>query len=346
MTNVGIAVIGSGYMGQVYAEAITRLTERTRLVAIAGGTRAAGLARDYGTETEASPELAIARPDVDAVVVATPHSTHLPLALEAARAGKHVLVEKPLARTVAECRELVDGCRAAGVLLGVNKLTRFRDTPAATHRLIREGAVGEVRMVRVLVSSVGLTDEEVWPLQRWYTDPAEGSVYLDWGSHVCDMLRWLIGSEAVTAFAQFASYTDHPKPDQSGMAQYSFANGALAQIWMSSELPAPGLDAAQYLVVGPDGILDCDAYGDLRLGKGDSWEIACRQPPIDWDREPNHPNRIRGWALQIQDFVDAIQEGREPIVTGEDGLKAVEMVEAAERSHATRAVVELPLSVP
>jgi predicted dehydrogenase len=341
----GIAVIGSGYMGQVYAEAITSLTERARLVAIAGGTRAPGLAQEYGTGYEPSVERAIERPDVHVVVVATPHSTHLPLTLAAASAGKHVLTEKPLGRTVAECREMIDACRAAGVLLGVNKVTRFRDSPATTHRLIREGAIGDVRMMRVLVSSVGLTDEEIWPLQRWYTDPAEGSVYLDWGSHVCDLLRWLSGSEAVTAAGSFASYTDHPKPDQSGMAMYTFASGVIAQVWMSSEMPAPGLDAAQYLVVGSEGILDCDAYGNLRLGKGDAWEIACEQPPIDWDREPNHPNRIRGWALQIQDFVDAIHAGREPVVTGEDGLKAVEMVEAAERSHATGTVVELPLPV-
>jgi predicted dehydrogenase len=348
---VGIAVIGAGFMGEVYCEAITRLVKHARLVACAGGTRSAALAAKQGVAHEASSEAAFRRPDVQIAIIATPHSTHLPLTLSAARAGKHVFVEKPMGRTVAECDAMLAACREAGVLLAVNKLTRFRESPAATKRLIDQGAIGQVRMLRATGSSVGLAaspDE----LQRWYLDPAEGSVYLDWGSHICDMLRWLAGSDPVTAYGRFATYThDIPKPDQSGMAEYTFSNGVLAQVWMSSEVPAPGLhggaeghDVSQYIVVGSEGILECDMFGKLQLGKGDSWTVVAEQPPIDWVNAPFHENRIGGWARQVQDFVDCVRNGGVPLVTGEDGRAAVEMVEAAERSHATSSVVRLPLT--
>jgi len=351
LSPVGIAVIGAGFMGEVYCEAITRLVKDARLVACAGGKRSAALAARHSVAHEPSPEAAFRRPDVQVAIIATPHSTHVPLTQGAAAAGKHVLVEKPMGRTVAECDAMLAACREAGVLLAVNKVTRFRESPAAAKRLIDEGAIGQVRMLRATVASAGLAaspDE----LQPWYLDPAEGSVYLDWGSHVCDVLRWLAGSEAVTAYGRFASYThDIPKPDQSGMAEYAFASGAIAQVWMTSEVPPPGLrggaeghDVAQYIAVVSEGILECDMFGKLQLGKGDSWTVVAEQPLIDWVNAPFHENRIGGWARQVQDFVDCVRKGGSPLVTGEDGRAAVEMVEAAERSHATSSVVRLPLT--
>ncbi len=348
---IGIAVIGAGFMGEVYCETITRLIKDARLVACAGGTRSAALAAKHGVAHEASPDAAFKRPDVGIVIIATPHSTHLPLTQSAAAAGKHVFLEKPMGRTVAECDAILAACRNAGVLLAVNKLTRFRESPAAAKRMIAEGAIGDVRMLRATVSSVGLA-ASLDELQPWYLDPNEGSVYLDWGSHVCDMLRWLAGSDAVTAYGRFATYTHSiPKPDQSAMAEYTFANGVIGQVWMSSEVPAPGLhggaeghDVAQYIVVGSEGILECDMFGKLLLGKGDSWTVVAEQPPIDWVNEPFSVNRIGGWARQLQNFVDCVRRGGVPLVTGEDGRAAVEMVEAAERSHATTSVVRLPLT--
>ncbi len=348
---VGIAVIGAGFMGEVYCEAITRLVTGARLTVCAGGTRSAGLAARHGVAHEPSPGAAFQRPDVNVAIIATPHSTHEPLTKSAAAAGKHVLVEKPMGRTVAECDSMLAACHRAGVLLAVNKVTRFRESPAAAKRLIDEGAIGQVRMLRATVASAGLASSPD-ELQTWYLDPAEGSVFLDWGSHVCDVLRWLAGSEAVSAYGHFATYThDIPKPDQSGMAEYTFAGGAIAQVWMTSEVPPPGLhggaeghDVAQYVAVGSEGILECDMFGKLLLGKGESWTVVAEQPPIDWVNAPYHVNRIGGWARQVQDFVDCVRRGGEPAVTGEDGRAAVEMVEAAERSHSTGSVVHLPLT--
>src|SRR5438105_1674813 len=115
MPPIGIGMVGSGFMGLTYSEAITRHVTGAKLVAVAGGTRAAKLAADYGVAAEPSVAALLARPDVDAVVLATPDQVHKDLAVQAAAAGKHVLVEKPMAPTVADCDAIIDACRKAGV---------------------------------------------------------------------------------------------------------------------------------------------------------------------------------------------------------------------------------------
>src|SRR5690348_214677 len=92
-----IGIIGSGYMGRTYAECVSRYVQRGRLVAVAGGSRAAGLAGDYGVQAEPNIEALLQRADVDAVIITSPQSAHCEQTKLAASAGKHVLVEKPMA---------------------------------------------------------------------------------------------------------------------------------------------------------------------------------------------------------------------------------------------------------
>src|SRR5947199_5875201 len=97
MDTVRIGLVGSGYMGRSYAECLKRYTTHGRLTAVTGGSRAPQLAADYGAAYVEGLEELLAREDVDAVLVATPHSAHAPAVTRAAAAGKHVLVEKPMA---------------------------------------------------------------------------------------------------------------------------------------------------------------------------------------------------------------------------------------------------------
>ncbi len=108
--------------------------------------------------------------DVDLVVLASPPAVHRDQAVAAAAAGKHVLVEKPMAQDAAECAAMVEACRAAGVRLSVVSQHRFRDTPAAAHRLIADGAIGEVRMIRLTGAEVGWWDLKARG-DEWKLDP-------------------------------------------------------------------------------------------------------------------------------------------------------------------------------
>jgi predicted dehydrogenase len=182
---VGIGLAGSGYMGRSYAECITRYTSGGRLAAIFGGRRAGQLGADYDAPVELTFVALLARPVVDGVLLATPHSAHVGQAVAAALAGKHVYLEKPMALTVAECDQILDATRSAGVVVTVNKVSRFRDAPSTAKRLLDEGADGELRMI----TGRHIHSQFLLPDKSFVFDPAEGTRYLDYGAHANDQLR-------------------------------------------------------------------------------------------------------------------------------------------------------------
>ena len=338
---VRFGVIGSGFMGRTWAGVITRhvSSDDARLVAVAGGRGAEAVGAEHGAPAVPVEDL-LGRSDVDAVVVATPVPAHRPLVEAAARAGKHALVEKPMTNTLADARAMVDAADAAGVRLGVVSQHRFRSSPRAAKQLIDDGRIGRIRMIRVTGPTAG------WDVPRdsWQSDRRQVSPYADWGAHAIDIVRWLSGVSAVDAFARFASYTDLPPADQSVMAQYTLADGALLQLWMTYELPAPGLGSAlQLLITGSDGMVDLDSYGAVRLGTPErGWETVSQQTRFD-PLNPDDPVRLGAYADQLRDVIGAIREGRDPLVSGREGAATTELLEAAERSAASGEVVRLPL---
>lgn len=324
-SRLGVGIIGTGMMGTTYAEALATQVARARLVAVAGGTRAGALGAAYGTLVEPTPDALLARSDVDVVVIATPHTTHLPLALAAAAAGKHIYLEKPMALTVAECDAILAAARAAGVRVTVASQARYNDIARRAKALIDDGTVGAIRMIRITSPTVG------WdvPADGWFVDPAEGGAFLDWGPHGVDTLRWFTTSEATLAFGTFANFGQIPAVDPSAMVTYRMASGAMAQLWMSYEIPAPGLGSyMQWLLVGEHGMVEFDR-DRLRLGRGDEWTTDLELEPWDWTVDPKAPRRIALTARQVDEFATAVLDDRPSAISGEDGRAAIQMVEAA-----------------
>jgi predicted dehydrogenase len=338
---VGFGILGSGNMAQVYADALATQVAGGRFVAVALGSRAASFAAENGGQTEPTAEALLARRDLDVVVIATPHSTHLPLALAAARAGKHVYLEKPMARTTAECDAIIAACREAGVLLTVAKQTRHLQMSMRAYELVRAGTIGELRIVRAMSPISG------WDLPpgHWLNDPEEGDCFLDWGAHCCDAFRWFTASEAVRVYADYANFGGLDARWPTALVQYRMADGAICQAFLSYEIPRPGLGSDsnnQYQLIGSDGIIEWD-LDRVRLGRGESWETVWELPTWIHPFRPRDPRRIGNTARQVQDVIDALREGRPPGVSGEDGRAAIEMTEAASRSAATAQAVTLPL---
>jgi predicted dehydrogenase len=337
---LGFGIIGTGMMGSTYAEALRTQVEHGRLVAVAGGARAEALGAEYGVPAMPTVDALLERSDVDAVVIATPHTTHLPLALAAAGARKHLYLEKPMALDVAACDEILAAARAAGVVVTVASQARYNEISIRARELIDDGTVGPIRMFRVTSPTVG------WdvPAEGWFVDPKEGGAYLDWGPHGCDTLRWFTGSDAVLAFGMLHNFGGIPALDPTAMVSYRLASGAMAQLWMSYEIPAPGLGSyMQWLCVGSDGMLDF-TRDVLRVGRGDAWRTELELPPWDWLVDPRAPRRIGLTARQVEQFAVAMLDGRSPDITGEDGRAAIEMVEAAIRSARTGQAVAIPLA--
>ena len=339
MDSVRIAIVSSGEMGRVYSEGITRYNKGVALVAIWGGTRAEGLAAEYKADYEPTLESLLDRKDVDAVLIASPHDAHVRQVMAAAEAGKHVLVEKPMALSVSDCDAMIDACRKAKVALSVVKTARY--TYSRIREAIDEGKIGKVLMVQNSTLYVVAHVPKEW----WYT-PESGGGLLDAGSHIFDFFRWLTDDDPVSIYGSVRSVSGPGWHGLSAMAQARFSGGATAQTWLSFEVQAPGFDNTrfQWRIWGEHGLIDCDGYGKLKVSShGRPWEEVWKRPTYDRYGDPLNPERVRPFQKNTQDFVDALREGRAPSVTGEDGRAAVEMVQATYLSSLTGSSVRLPL---
>jgi predicted dehydrogenase len=327
---VRIGVIGAGFMGRTNAETVSRYLERAQLVAIAGGTRSEALAKEYGVSHESSVDALIARDDIDAVLISTPPADHAAQAVAAAAHGKHVLLDKPMATTVADCDRVIHAARAANVRLMIMFGQRFRICNLTAHRLIREGVIGDVTMIaeRILASG-GFAS-----LPPWQSEPRNGGTFLGHAVHNIDRIRWLTGAEITSVNAQIQR-DPATGNEVSTLALLTLSSGPMATIWSSWDIAAPVFpgSASGAWIAGRTGNLDLDAYGQLRLGANGTWTVVAEQEPIDWKGDGMLSRvRMQAYQMQHQEFVDSILEGREPSVTGEDGRAAVAVAEAAYES--------------
>ena len=347
MGSIGIGIVGSGYMARTYTEALARHNRGAQAVAVAVGRRAPLLAAEYGLVAEASLEALVARPDVDAVILATPEQLRLEQVRLAAAAGKHVLSEKPFAPSVAQADAMIAACREAGVTLMVSQTLRFRGTMARAKALVDAGEIGRVLQIRSYAMHsredfLGVVSEK-----PWISEATGGGHFFDQAVHNFDYMRWLTGSEVVEVFAYLTTQTGLAFPAMSAMAQLRFASGAMAQLNICFELPDATFPehGTRFMVVGDRALLEMDQYSNVRLGKQHRWEVIWEQPPFDFRNDPNSPVRMAAHAAMLQEFIDSLREGRAPSVRGEDGRAAVELCEACVRSARTGLPVRLPLDV-
>ncbi|MBI5880446.1 MAG: Gfo/Idh/MocA family oxidoreductase [Chloroflexi bacterium] len=346
MTNEpGIGIVGSGLMARTYAETLAKYVRGCRFVALAVGSRAPRLAADYGVACEPSLDALVARADIDGLIVTTPEMPRIEQVRSAAAAGKHLLLEKPMAASVAECDTLIDICQRAGVMLMQVQSQRFRAIHQRMHQLLSEGAIGQVRQMRI-VSML----EEQWSKaavadRPFYRDPQGGGLMMSQLVHNLDMLRWVVGAEATRVFACGGSFGSHGIPDMSIQAQISFAGGASGQLWVCMETPGVVFPQNTFRtqVIGERGLLDFDGYTHLDVGTPDGkWQRVMEQEPFN-TLDPKDPVRLRSFSAQNQEFVDAIREKRQPAVTAADGRAAVELAQAVLQSVHSGVAVDLPL---
>ena len=337
---VGFGMIGAGQMAHIHAVAIAEQEPRRRPGS--SPSPAARAPRRWPPNSAPRPSrrsspCSIAK-DIDAVVIATPHTAHLPNVLAAAAAGKHIVLEKPMGLDVDECRQMIDACDAAGVYLSLAKISRWLEAVRVGHDLVADGAAGEPLVIHVHRLFPG------YPNTGWPLDPREGGAWLDWGSHGCDLVRWFAGREPELVVARFASRrTD--MPDLTGMATFEFPGGLLANILMSYEIPGTAAtERAHYTIVGTEAVVDIHAYGGVDILRGDTREAVYRDERFTdanttWDEHA--PYFRRGFAAQVRDLVEAVEDGRPPAIDGKDGLIAVAMATGAIRSWREDTVVRL-----
>ncbi|MBI4578272.1 MAG: Gfo/Idh/MocA family oxidoreductase [Planctomycetes bacterium] len=333
MADVGIGIIGSGFMGRTYSETIRRYCKRARLVAVTGGSRAEPLAKDYGLQLDPSAASLVVRKDVDAVFIATPHHLHAAEAAAAAKAGKHMVIEKPMACTVADCDAIIEACKRANVWCSIAFSQRTRRCNIQAKRIIEEGQIGRIRHIE----ETSLVATGLAGLPKWQSDPQNLGTLFGHAIHNFDRVRWFTGAEIKTVYAKCGSIEPDVKVEGSSMVLMTLTDGTLVTLWASFQVPKPSFPRAQFAcrIIGEKGLIDLDAYGELRVCTGGEWRVAETQDPIDWQGKGFlDPVRLESYTLQCQDFIDAVADRRPPAVTGWDGRQAVAAALAAYESSA------------
>ncbi|MFP6703387.1 MAG: Gfo/Idh/MocA family oxidoreductase, partial [Planctomycetaceae bacterium] len=243
-TRIRIGVTGSGFMGRTHVEA-SRRAAGAEIVAVAGGRRAAGLADDYGIDCVETVEELIRRDDIDAIISSTPHHCHIDETLLAAECGKHVLVEKPMATSVEDCDRMISATAEKGLVLAVGYHQRFRESNRTVRDLVASGAIGTVRCVQMaaLFDIEALrSDEGFGGDWGWWKDPRSRAHILNSGPHNIDLCRWWLGDDIVSVVTHCGTFREENPNENTTMAMWGFAGGAMASFWSSSVCPSPGFD--------------------------------------------------------------------------------------------------------
>ncbi len=334
-------------MGRTHVDAAHKLPSATP-VAVAGGRRAAGLAADYGIDEEPDVAALIRRDDIDAIIIATPHHCHCEEALAAAAAGKHVLVEKPMATSVADCDRMSNAFASEGLVLSVGYHQRFRESNLRTRQLIQSGRIGRVRCLQMsaLFDITAMRQDEgfggAW---GWWTDPRNLAHLINSGPHNIDLCRWWLNTDLASVAARCGTFREENPNENTTMSLLNFTDGTMATFWSSSVVPAPGFEgeAFRFRIMGDDGVIDLDPFGQLTLGTAGSTEVVYEQPAVGHDDSSAafRMNRMQAYCDQLQAFIDTIHGKPGGEGTASDGHAAVAGVLAMLESSRTDSTVTL-----
>ncbi len=334
MSKVNLGVIGLGRMGKVYAYHAARHLPNAALVAVADVRQE--VTQEFavqvsGVTTYADYHGLLNHPNLDAVIITTPTSTHKTVVLDAVGAGKHIFCEKPMSLTLGDTDRMVNTIEAAGILFQVGFMRRFDDGYRAAKQQIDAGVIGQPVTIRSISRDPFRTSLE-------FANPAvSGGLIVDMAIHDLDLARWLMADEVERVYAETASlvYPELTTVGDADNAQITlrFTRGGIGNVEVS-RTAIYGYDI-QTEVVG--------AQGTLQIG-------YLRQTPltiltkggVTHDVVPHFPQRFgKAYTSQIEHFADCIHRQSAPEVGARDARAALQIALAADRAAHEERVVYL-----
>ncbi len=345
---LGVGIIGAGGIANSAHIPNYKRHPRAEVIAVADvdPERARATAERHGFArwfTDYHDLLALS--EVEAVSVTTPVFAHAEPAIAAMEAGKHVLCEKPIARTLPEANEMVKTAKRTGVIFTMGYQSRFSRMWEYTKRVIDAGALGQMYALNIVSGGkAGLP-------QPWFLDKEKsgGGILIDWGIYTAYMINWLAGPVSIVYAATRAVRTEYPaggvlvrdvKVEDTSAVTLQFASGAIG-VWYSTWA---GVTGHGYTAIdGTEGSLI------MRPGNGDS--------PLVYSTRTSDPDYLQGWRKagftelsvpeqhyrKLDHFVTAVLDGTPLVMTGEDGRDALELITAIYQSAETGQPVALPL---
>jgi predicted dehydrogenase len=340
-----IAVVGSGFMARTWCLVAER-TQDAKAVAVFGGSNCQAFAGQHGLQAFDTLGEMLKSNDADVVIITSPPGAHCEQTLAAIDAGKHVLVEKPMALTLNEARQMADRAVSRGCTLGVVSQNRYRFAPALAKNMITGGehSLGDLKSVLVKGQ-----------VERWWngsaTDSWKATVgsfdpWTGWASHACDLVNWFAGGEPVDVFAVGSEKSSLWETIVAGVG---YSSGTLASFMLDHVDKVPKNSPTMFFELRfEDGELRFDTHGSLALGKRGKWtsfgsELDSQQGQLSYtdDAVVTNPIRLDTYGSQLRDFLDAVRAGRDPEVGIRAGLNTQAVMDAVLESVVSREVVHL-----
>ena len=333
MKKVRIALIGCGRMGRNLVSNLTNIPEAELVAAVDANPEAAqATAQEYQCEASTELDQILARDDVDAVLIATPNSLHAPNAIAAAQAGKHVFTEKPMALSVSDARAMIQAAEQAGVKLMVGQVLRYLPPFVWIIDQIRAGRWGEPfagQVTRVSTTWTGGSHDVPWR----HTMAESGGALFEVHIHEIDFMCEIFGQpEAVWAVTGRFVLDDVDYYDTAAVL-VRFAGGKPVQFLTGNSAISGRYDGK---ILCTDADIYYSGFGEVQIVQRGGETLTLTREDVASEYEP-------GLQRELREFVEAVAYDKPVTIPGEQGLRAVQIAEAAVISGQTGQVVELPL---
>jgi predicted dehydrogenase len=350
----GVGIIGAGRVSRDHVYAIKNIPG-LQLIGIADPdeARRTSFAHQHQCDAYADYRQLLARDDIDLILAGVPHWLHAPISLAALNAGKHVMVEKPMAMTIAEGEAMIETADKNGVQLMVGHTQHFFTANIAAKQLIDSGKIGAIVFAtQMWYKPFGLPTRQPWMLDR---AKGGGMLFMN-GAHMVDCLLWFIGSELVAVKGSVTNTIVGQKADDSVIALLQFANGVYATVVHSCS-KHPEHPPEQWLtgeIIGAEGRVKTIPYqGKAWLNTEDEYEPielekeAAKEKdiaafvntitgtPIDAPVAQSIIEEISGVTNEVAAFVTAIESGTEPPISNVHALAVIKALLAIEESART-----------
>ncbi|QVL34204.1 Gfo/Idh/MocA family oxidoreductase [Telmatocola sphagniphila] len=333
--SVRIGLLGSGFVSNFYLLGLQDVPGWTiPVVASPNAEHAREFAKKWNIpESNSDMYGVIERPDIDLVVLGVPNFEHRDLAIRCAWAGKHVVCTKPLARTKAEAKEMLDAVKTAGVLHGYAETEVFSPSVMRAKKYIEQGGIGKVLTVRSREAHSGPHGDWFWKKEL-----SGGGALLDMGCHTIEAARYFIGKEnrvvEVMAWTDRLVHKERTDAEDNAVLLLRFEGGQLAQAELSWTA-AGGLDLRNE-VYGTEGTIFTDVTRETSLKvfskAGAGYTVEKSQSDTGWLFPPVDEAWVYGYREEMRHFIECVAEGRMPRENFEDGFIVNCIIEAAYKS--------------
>jgi predicted dehydrogenase len=340
-TMIRVGMIGCGKIARAHAQGYAEAADLAQVVVCCdewSEENAMRTAQPFGADISRDWKEVINRADVDAISICMPHWQHVEIAIAAAQAGKHILVEKPMAMNLAEARRMVEAAEQAGVVLMVGQNQRWMADHVAVKELLDQGAIGRVMAVRFDCNQFlkRMYPEGSWMFSREKTG---GGMVICTAVHKIDLLRHFFGEvKHVSSFQGHTGLNYNMDNEDIAAILMEFENGIIAEgfyLFAAYKVPIPTTTGELTVIYGDKGIIH-NVMG---------WHIYSTEIPeysggvtrLELPQNPYHYSL----HTEVRHFLECIRDGATPLTSGRDNLGTMAVIDAVYRAHEEKAVIQV-----